>query len=325
VVVGFPTSVTFPPAREVLFRSLLLLVLMVSLALVVALYFSQRLSEPLRNFTKRALAISEGNFIQTADVKGSQEIQQLSKAFNIMSTNLSKHMHELALSKEENLREAKRLQFLLARTISLQEEERRRIASDLHDRTSQLILGTLYETEAAMEMIPLYPEKAKEKLNIVEDLLEHTSAEMRRVIYDLRPPLLDDMGLVTALERSISRYMETTGIQVEYEYSLDDTEKRLPPEVELAIYRIAQEALNNIHKHSQAKQAAVQLVISDQMVHMVIDDKGIGFEPKSQNPERLERLGLKGMIERAESVGAQLEIITALGQGTTINFVLSYT
>ncbi len=323
VVVGFPTAAAFPPIRAILIRSLLLLVLMVSLAIVMAVYFSQRLSEPLRDFTERALAISEGDFNQEMTVRGSEEMLQLSKAFNVMSTKLSEHMQKLAVAKEENLREAKRLQYLLARTISLQENERRRIASDLHDGTSQLILGSLYETEAAIDMISSRPEMAKKKLTSVEDLLEQTSAEMRRVIYDLRPPLLDDMGFAVALERHISRYEETTGIQVKFEHSHNGAGSEVPLETDLALYRIAQEALNNIHKHSQCREARIQLTVSEKNICMVIRDEGIGFETGKYLQGNSENLGLKGMTERAESVGAKLEICSEPGQGTTVVFELS--
>lgn len=322
VVVGFPTATAFPPVPEIVMRSLLLLAFMVFLALVVAVYFSQRLSEPLRDFTDRALSISEGDFNQDMNVQGSEEIMQLSKAFNIMSEKLSQHMQRLAAAKEEKLREAKRLQYLLARTISLQENERRRIASDLHDGTSQLILGSLYETEAAIEMISSHPEMAKKKLSSVEDLLEQTSAEMRRVIYDLRPPLLDDMGFAAALERYISRYEETTGIQVIFNYGYGEGKIGISQETDLALYRIAQEALNNIQKHSQSQEARVRLEVSGDHIIMVIRDEGIGFETRKYLKGSSERLGLKGMIERAESVGANLEITSEPGRGTVVVFEL---
>jgi len=321
VVVGYPTAIAYPSVNDILIRSLFLLVGMVLLAIIVALYLSQRLTEPLRNLTGRALAISRGNFNQETEVKGSKEVCQLAEAFNIMSTNLSEHMSKLALAKEKNLREAKRLQRLLARTISLQEKERHRIASDMHDSTSQLILGSLFETEAAKEMVTVKPDLAKEKLTKVENLLEQTSVEMRRVIYDLRPPLLDDMGLATALERCVSRYVERTGIPVKYECAKPDT--RLPQETEMALYRIAQEALNNIQKHSHADQAEIKLAFSDHLVNMVIYDDGVGFSPQMYLSGKMEHLGLKGMIERAENVGASLEIDSAPGHGTSIMLDLS--
>jgi two-component system sensor histidine kinase DegS len=237
-----------------------------------------------------------------------------------MSENLKRHMEELAAAKEEISQKAKHLQLLLAHTISLQEEERRRIAGELHDGISQLLLGALYETEAAKEALAHEPSLALEDLDRAQSLLEQTSMEMRRVIYDLRPPLLDDIGFIPALDRYVKSFSERTGIDV----SLDITGKikQLPHDSKLALYRISQEALHNIHKHAHTDHADIHIHFFDHQMQMTIRDQGIGFDPSNLDLFRLENLGLPGMQERAQSVGAHLNIKAKPGVGTTIRLIM---
>ncbi|MFQ5858601.1 MAG: cache domain-containing protein [Anaerolineae bacterium] len=316
VVVGYPTAVAYPPVRDTLIRSLLSLLAMVILAGLVAFFLSHQLTKPLNELTQRALGIADGDLEQRASVHGSGELHQLARAFNVMSENLATHMSELAAAKEEISQKARRLRRLLVRTISLQEEERKRIAADIHDGISQLILGALYETEAAKEAIATNPALAQEKLAGAQELLEQTSTEMRQVIYDLRPPLLDDMGIVYALEQYLKSYREATGIQVSL--TVSGPESRLPTETEMALYRIAQEALHNICKHAQTNRAAVLLSFSADRVRMAVQDQGVGFDPALVRDGAREHLGLTGMQERADSVGAHLQIQSTPGQGTAV-------
>jgi signal transduction histidine kinase len=316
VVVGYPTAVAYPPVRDTLVRGLMSLLAMVVLAGLVAFFLSHQLTKPLGELTQRALAIADGNLEQRVQLYGSAELRQLARAFNVMSENLTAYMNELAAAKEEISQKAQRLRHLLVRTISLQEEERKRIAADIHDGFSQLILGALYETEAAKGAIATNPALAQRKLANAQELLEQTSTGMRQVIYDLRPPLLDDIGLIAALERYLNSYRERTGVGVVL--TVSGPESRLPTEVEMALYRISQEALHNIYKHAQTDRATVQLCFFADRVRMAIQDQGIGFDPAVVRDGASERLGLTGMQERAESVGAHLQIQSAPGRGTTV-------
>ncbi|MGD1995125.1 MAG: HAMP domain-containing protein, partial [Anaerolineae bacterium] len=316
VVVGYPTAAAYPPMQDTLIRGLVSLLATVVVAGVVAFLLSHQLSKPLNELTRRALAIADGDLEQRVQPRGSGELRQLARAFNVMSENLTAYMNELAAAKEEISQKAQRLRHLLVRTISLQEEERQRIAADIHDGFSQFILGALYETEAAREAMAADPALAQEKLTSAQELLEQTSTEMRQVIYDLRPPLLDDIGLVAALERYLNRYRGRTGMGVVM--TISGAELRLPAEAEMAFYRIAQEALHNIYKHAQTDRATVQLGFSTGWVHMAIQDQGVGFDPTVVQDGASERLGLTGMQERAESVGAHLQIQSAPGQGTAV-------
>jgi len=316
VVVGYPTAVAYPPMRGTLIRGMMSLLAMVVLAGAVAFFLSYQLTKPLNELTQRALAIADGNLEQRVQPQGSGELRQLARAFNVMSENLTAYMSELAAAKEEITQKAQRLRHLLVRTISLQEEERKRVAADIHDGFSQLILGALYETEAAKDAIATDPALAQRKLTNAQELLEHTSTGMRQVIYDLRPPLLDDIGLIAALERCLNNYTERTGVRAAL--SVSGPESRLPTKVEMALYRIAQEALHNINKHAQTDRAAIQLQFSTDRVRMAVQDQGIGFDLVAVQDGANERLGLTGMHERAESVGAHLEIQSAPGRGTTV-------
>jgi signal transduction histidine kinase len=316
VVVGYPTAVAYPPMRGTLIRGLMSLLAVVVLAAMVAFFLSHQLARPLNELTQRALAIADGNLEQRVQPRGSGELRQLARAFNVMSENLTAYMSELAAAKEEITQKAQRLRHLLVRTISLQEEERKRIAADIHDGFSQHILGALYETEAAKDAIATDPALAQTKLTSAQELLEHTSTGMRQVIYDLRPPLLDDIGLIAELERCLNKYARRTGIQASL--NVLGSASRLPTNVEMALYRIAQEALHNIYKHAHTDRATIELRFSSERVCMAVQDRGIGFDLTAVQDSTNERLGLTGMQERAESVGAHLRIESAPGRGTTV-------
>ena len=293
VVVGYPTEIAYPSVYESLLRGTIFLLAMIGVAGMLAFVLSKRLANPIRELTQSAQAISAGDLSQKVNVQGSGELRQLAYTFNVMSENLKRHMEELAAAKEEISQKAKHLQLLLAHTISLQEEERRRIAGELHDGISQLLLGALYETEAAKEALDRDPLQAIEDLDRAQSLLEQTSTEMRRVIYDLRPPLLDDIGFIPALDQYVKNFSERTGINV----SLDITGKirRFPQDSELALYRISQEALHNIHRHAHTDQANIHIHFFDHQMQMTIRDQGIGFNPSDLDLFRLKKWAFRGL------------------------------
>ena len=198
----------------------------------------------------------------------------------------------------------------LQRVVSAQEQERRRLARELHDETGQaltsILLGlrTIEEAKGEVELDAALTE--------VRDLVRATLQDVRQLAVELRPKALDDFGLVAALERLTSSFGEQTGISMEFQSSLPAG--RLSPEVETALYRIVQEALTNIVKHSRAGRVSIVVGRKDGAVSVVVEDDGVGFDPART---REEGLGLIGMRERVALLGGRLTIESRPGAGTT--------
>ncbi len=319
-MVGYPTETAYPSVQDSLRQSVLLFFALISITGVLAFGLSKQLARPIKDLTRSAQAISDGNLDQQVFVQGGSELRQLARAFNTMSGNLKQKMEELAAAKEEISQKAEHLRLLLTHTISLQEEERQRIACEIHDGISQYLLAALYETEAAKESLTRDPSLAMADLSRAQALLEQTSTEMRRVIYDLRPPLLDDIGFLPTLDHYIKNFSERTGIVTSLNVTGSIT--RLPPDDELALYRISQEALHNIHQHAQTDTAEILVDFHDHRMTMTIQDHGVGFDQAHLDLFKVEHMGLPGMRERAESIGADLAIHAVPGSGTTVQLIL---
>ena len=198
----------------------------------------------------------------------------------------------------------------LRRVVAAQEQERRRLARELHDETGQaltsILLGlrTVEEAGGETEMRAAVAE--------VRELVRSTLQDVRQLAVELRPKALDDFGLAAALERLTESFSEQTGIAVGFESTLPAD--RLPPEIETALYRIVQECLTNIVKHARAGTVSIVLGRKPGAVTAVVEDDGVGFDPAKT---REDGLGLIGMRERVALVGGRLTIESRPGAGTT--------
>jgi len=189
------------------------------------------------------------------------------------------------------------------RVIAAQEAERRRLAGDIHDGISQRLISLSYHLDAAADALRDVPGFTAEQLVLARQMIDLTLNKARAAISGLRPPVLDDLGLAS-LARSIY------GVQV----TVEADECALPEHVEIALYRIAQEALQNVVKHAGAYAASVELRCDPGLVCLRITDDGAGFHPDAAAPG----FGLSGMTERAELVGGHLDVRSSPGRGTTI-------
>ncbi len=198
----------------------------------------------------------------------------------------------------------------LQRVVSAQEQERRRLARELHDETGQALTSILLGLRTIEEAKG--PDELAAALTDVRDLVRATLQDVRQLAVELRPKALDDFGLVAALERLTSSFGEQTGISMEFQSSLPAG--RLSPEVETALYRIVQEALTNIVKHSRAGRVSIVVGRKEGAVSVVVEDDGVGFDPART---REEGLGLIGMRERVALLGGRLTIESRPGAGTT--------
>jgi signal transduction histidine kinase len=243
------------------------------------------------------------------------------RSFNIeLEHKVNKRTSELEAARWALAEKARQLQRLLNESYRIQEDTQARIAHDMHDGVTQMIIGALYETQAAQQALHEDHERAAASLQRAQDLLTEVETEIRRVIYDLHPPILDTMGLVVALKRFATTF--TAAFQLSCRIKVTGLPRRLSKEAEIAIYRIIQAALHNVPAHAQATKANVHFDFGSTSFQVVVSDNGIGFDVANATATPGEQLGLIGMKERAEALDAQLDIASGPGAGTRITLVL---
>lgn len=206
---------------------------------------------------------------------------------------------------------------LFKKAIAAQEEERKRIARELHDDTSQALTALLYAAEEATEMENRG--EVKQRLTSMHALIQRMIDSVHKLIFDLRPTTLDHLGLVPSLRWFANSRLGPKGVRVLVEEVSDP--RRLPIEVETALFRVIQEAINNIARHAAARRVNIYLDFGDEEVAVDVVDDGVGFDlfELSPSPDNQRGLGLMGMQERIDMLGGDLEINSIPGQGTQIH------
>jgi len=221
---------------------------------------------------------------------------------------------------EKALRESEeRLRYLSSQLITAQEEERKGISLELHDEMGQTLTAIGLNLESiGKELTPEHAAMIKDKLAETISLVEHASDHVRDLSLDLRPSMLDDLGLLPTLRWYVNSYEKRTETPVIFEAL--NLEERLAPEVEIVLYRIVQESLNNIRKHAQAKKVKIRLEQKKKKIGVLIEDDGIGFHSDRAVSETtlVKGIGLLGMQERVRLLGGSLKIRSREGQGTSI-------
>jgi signal transduction histidine kinase len=205
---------------------------------------------------------------------------------------------------------------LSGQVIAAQEQERQKIAVELHDQAGQALLGLRAELQILKHSIASPSEEALAQIQYLEGIVLEISHDLRQLAHDLRPQLLTELGLVTALEQYIEEFSRRMRIPVTFEFQHERQFERLPENIELICYRIVQEALTNLTKHAQASKARIRLEILPERLVLSVTDDGVGFSP---HPKRdLEGFGLIGIRERVTAVGGQLQIFSQPGRGTQV-------
>ena len=221
-------------------------------------------------------------------------------------------LHQARLHRQMSAREQAHENFA-EQVIAAQESERRRLAGDIHDGISQRLVGLTYRLDAAARAVDDGAQaSAAEQLEKARDLVDLTLAEARSAISGLRPPVLDDLGLAGGLAS-----LAASTPEVDLDLYLDEV--RLPEHIEVALYRIAQECVQNVVKHSRALLATVTFTVRDGVAWLEVADKGVGFEtPTFPGAASAAGYGMLSMAERAELVGGGLTVRSAPGAGTTV-------
>lgn len=337
VAVGGDTAETLAPVRRLRNGILLLGTLSLITVLGATLFGARRLVRPVKDLTQATQRIADGDLDRPIAIGEGGEIGLLAHNLESMRRRLAASFREIQAWNDEledrvqqrtqelealnaALREKEAVhRQLLARVITAQEEERMRIARELHDETGQVLASLVIRLEAIERSLPAEASTARRRLASTRILTEQTIADIRRLIADLRPGTLDELGLVAAIRWCAENHLQP--LSIDFDLQSDGlADGRLPEELETVLFRITQEAIGNIARHAGASRVKIHLSRRDGQVHLAIEDDGQGFDPDTVQPARdgTQGLGLAGMRERASLVGGQVRILSRPGHGTRI-------
>ncbi|MDI6814720.1 MAG: GAF domain-containing sensor histidine kinase, partial [Dehalococcoidales bacterium] len=214
------------------------------------------------------------------------------------------------------------LKQLKAETIQAEENERKMVALEIHDVISQAIASLFYRIQTCERLLSFDVERARKEFSEIKRMAQNTLDDVTRLMLNLRPPVLDDVGVFPALHRYIDQYQRENGIRTKIK--IKGRRRRFHPLVEISIYRIVQEALTNIRRHAEASRVVVEFKINQEKLEGLVEDNGKGFNPNAflSRKEADGHLGLFSMKERAALLDGTLEVKSSPGRGTAVRFEL---
>ncbi len=224
---------------------------------------------------------------------------------------LGDHM-ETVLTQIDSLQQR---QEFAAKIIKAQEEERRRVAREIHDGPAQAMANVVFRAEVCERLLESDLNRAREELKDLQEQIRYVLKETRKIIFGLRPMTLDDLGLVPTLRRVLDTMRERSGVYPEIKVTGE--EKRLSTHLEVGLFRTVQEALNNIEKHARATTVLVRLDYRPAMVTALVEDDGTGFDPDADR-SGTESFGIMGMQERIALLGGEFAVKSHKGRGTKV-------
>jgi signal transduction histidine kinase len=308
LVLQEPLEATISPLRTYLWLGSGALLSGVVLSIAAILWGARHISTPVDDLVRQAEAAVESNYTTRVQSESISELERLAAAFNHMIEQIERYRAGLR-------------RYVAAITHS-QEEERRRIARELHDDTIQSLVAMGRQLEL-IEASLANPEETLQQLSGLRALLQETIEGVRRFSRELRPTLLEDLGLIPALRRLV-RDLIPDGVKASIVVEGDPRE--IDTDTELALYRIAQEAINNVRRHAQAHHLEARLHLDSELIHLCIEDDGQGFEVSANLSELAQRgsFGLMGIQERAELLGGRMVIHSQAGRGTRLEVWLPH-
>jgi len=294
---------------------------------VLALGMSKSIVKPVRQLIQATGRIARGNLSEAVNIESSEEIGTLSQSFDDMRLKLAASLDSIQrqnLELEQRVRERTRQleekqvvnATLLRKLITSQEDERKRIARELHDESLQTMSALLMN----IEMCRLHPDQiTPQKVAQMKETVTLVINEMSKVIQNLRPTVLDDLGFEAGVLWLIDRNLKERGINCSFNFQ-DLDEDKLRPELQVTLFRIIQEVTGNIARHAHAKNVRIAIKNDDKLFTMTIEDDGTGFDMETvfENTLTGRGLGILGMKERAAQVNGTLTISSAPKQGTTV-------
>jgi len=327
VALRVPKALVEAPATALQEGFVMLGVVSLAAAFILALGMSRSIVRPVQHLIRATDRIARGNLAAPVAVENAHEITTLAQHFDEMRLKLAASLESIQRQNfdlERRVRDRTRQlmekqkvnESLLRKLITSQEDERKRIARELHDESLQTLSALLMN----IDMCRLHPDLiTPEKVGMMKDTVTVVINEMNKVIQNLRPTVLDDLGFEAGLVWLIDRNLRTKGIQCRI--NMDDlNEDRLPPELQLSLFRIFQEATTNIGRHAGAANVFIHVWNNDRIFSLSIEDDGHGFNTGSvfENTSTGRGLGIMGMKERASQINGRLTVCSAPGQGTMV-------
>lgn len=268
-------------------------------------------SQNLLEAEKRDLEKNIESFRLTAE-KAENMVSQVGMVIDFISGNLK----DINL-KIENLQQRQQLSL---QVIKAQEEERRRMARDIHDGPAQSMANVVFRIEFCEKLLDIEPERVRDELRELKEVVRNNLHDVRKIIFDLRPMALDDLGVIPALKRYIDNFREKN--QIEVDLNILGKDFRLESALEIAIFRLIQEALNNVVKHAGASLINVTVEMNSDFVTASVEDNGTGFNLAGLSEIQGNHYGLISMRERVVLLDGKMDINSKQGYGTKIVFHL---
>ena len=242
---------------------------------------------------------------------------RIGSVLGFLSSQISDTVAQMALAAKN--------EFIGIQIIKAQEEERYRVSREIHDGPAQDLANILYQASITERLIDMDPDEAKGSIQELKQQVRNCLTDIRQIIFDMRPMSLDDLGFLPALQQFLLK-MKDRGV-LEVSLQIDGHEKEIPKHVGVVLFRMIQEALNNVSRHAGTDKASVRLLFTEPALSILIVDTGAGFDMDEAQKERSEgegHFGMVGMKERAAIVGAELNITSAKGKGTRVHIRLPF-
>jgi signal transduction histidine kinase len=295
--------------------------LVCALAVFLSSAIAKKITRPIDELVQTAEAITQGNLAVRSSVIDQGEMGKLAKAFDEMTVSLIGAAKEKGLLLSELIEKEQLRNHLFQKLITAQEDERKRISRELHDQTSQALTSLMLTMRILAE--DATTESQKEALRIGRDVAASLLKDVREMAIDLRPPVLDDLGLVPAIKKYIDQFGNRHRLCIDF--TGNDTGPSIEGSISVALYRVLQEALNNVVKHAGANTVRIAFSNETDFISLKISDDGCGisdedlFRAKQNN-----RIGLFGMRERVELLFGSFEILTSAEGGAELSITVPH-
>jgi signal transduction histidine kinase len=294
---------------------------LILIGIVAAWLMSRNITRPLNKLTEASAAIAGGNYSLPVSLNRRDEVGALARAFKTMIEQIRKTQGSLEQKIAETIEMNEKLRSLSAHLQDIQEEERKHIAREMHDELGQLLTGFKMDISSLNKTLADYGDPVvKEKLSGMKVITDDAVKFVRKLAAELRPSILDDLGLVAALKWHTQEFVKRYNINVNFYSDMDQWD--VSSVIATALFRLYQESLTNVARHAEATHVSATLTSANNIIHLSISDDGKGFDVQAAGARKT--LGLLGMKERASMMGGNLEIRSVAGKGTTITIELPF-